>query len=83
VHSTVSTTAATVLTKLIGDNIAYTDTVEMRYGIAARSFRSFHQAAEEASISRFYGGIHFKDGITAGQEQGKKLGKYLLNKFNL
>jgi hypothetical protein len=82
-HSTVSTTAATVLTKLIGDNIAYTDTVEMRYGIASRSFRSFHQAAEEASISRFYGGIHFKDGITAGQEQGKKLGKYLLNKFNL
>jgi len=82
-HSTVSTTAATLLTKLIGDNIAYTDTVEMRYGIESRSFKSFHQAAEEASISRFYGGIHFKDGITAGQEQGKKLGKYLLNKFNL
>lgn len=82
-HSTVSTTAATLLTHLIGDNHAYTDTVETRYGIAARSFRSFHQAAEEASISRFYGGIHFKDGITAGQDQGKKLGKYLLNKFNL
>lgn len=82
-HSTVSSTAATILTKLLGDNIAYTDTVEMRYGIPSRSFSSFHQAAEEASISRFYGGIHFKDGITSGQEQGKKLGKYLLNKFNL
>jgi hypothetical protein len=82
-HSTVSTTAAILLTKLIGDNVAYTDTVEMRYGIESRSFKSFHQAAEEASISRFYGGIHFKDGIIAGQDQGHKLGKYLLNKFNL
>lgn len=54
-HSTVSSTAAVILTHFIGENFSYVDTVETRYGIEARPFKSFNQAAEEASISRFYG----------------------------
>lgn len=77
-HSTVSTTAAIVLTHFFGPNFAYTDTVEKRYGIDDRSFTSFEAAAEEASISRFYGGIHYMDGIQAGQAQGRILGKHFL-----
>lgn len=77
-HSTVSTTAAIVLTHYFGPNFSYTDTVEKRYGIADRSFKSFEAAAEEASISRFYGGIHYMDGIEAGQTQGRILGKHFL-----
>jgi hypothetical protein len=82
-HSTVSSTAAVILTHFIGENFSYVDTVETRYGIEARPFKSFNQAAEEASISRFYGGIHFMDGITSGQSQGKKLGNHILKKLNL
>lgn len=82
-HSTVSSTAAVLLTHLIGDNFAYTDTVETRYGIPAKDFTSFHQAAEQASISRFYGGIHFMDGITNGQVQGKKIGYHIIKKLKL
>ena len=82
-HSTVSSTAAVILTHFIGENFAYVDTVETRFGIEARPFTSFHQAAEEASISRLYGGIHFMDGITSGQSQGKQLGNHILKKLNL
>jgi hypothetical protein len=75
--------AAEVLTQLVGDGFAYTDTVERRYGIADRKFSSFMQAAEEASQSRFTGGIHFKDAIVNGQILGRAMGKAGLKKLGL
>jgi membrane-associated phospholipid phosphatase len=80
-HSTISTTAAIILTHFFGENFAYEDTVEMRYGIDKRPFKSFKLAAKEAAMSRLYGGIHFIDGITAGQKQGQILGDYLVEKW--
>ncbi|RYF91415.1 MAG: phosphatase PAP2 family protein, partial [Chitinophagaceae bacterium] len=69
-HSTISAAAATVLTHYLGENFAYTDTVEVKFGLPTRNFTSFMQAADEAGISRFYGGIHFMDAITNGRTQG-------------
>lgn len=80
-HSTVSASSATILTHFFGDNYRYTDTVEVRYGLAPRSFNSFQQAAMEAGISRFYGGIHFMDAIDNGRWQGLKVGEWVLNKL--
>ena len=80
-HSTISAAAAEVLTAQLGDNIAYKDTTEVRFGLFERDFKSFRQAAEESSISRVYGGIHFSDATTAGNTQGKKIGRYLLEKI--
>lgn len=77
-HSTISTTAATILTHYFGDNFAYTDTVEEKYHLASRDFTSFIQASEEASISRLYGGIHFMDAIVEGQVQGRLVGKWVI-----
>jgi hypothetical protein len=82
-HSVVSSTAAEVLTKFLGPEFAYTDTVERRYGIADRKYSSFQQAAEEASQSRFAGGIHFKDAIENGQTLGRAMGKAGLKKLGL
>ncbi|MFT3934740.1 MAG: vanadium-dependent haloperoxidase [Chitinophagaceae bacterium] len=79
-HSCISATSAVILTKYIGDNFAYTDTVETSYGLKPRSFTSFQQAATEAGISRFYGGIHFMDAIDNGREQGLKVGEWILKK---
>ncbi|MCC9166990.1 vanadium-dependent haloperoxidase [Pontibacter harenae] len=79
-HSTISAAAAVVLTHYFGDDFAYEDTVEMRYGLPARKFTSFHQAAEEAAISRFYGGIHYKDAIENGLTQGLQVGNWVLQK---
>lgn len=80
-HSVVSAATASILTHYFGDNFAYTDSVEISYGLPARSFTSFFQASEEAGISRFYGGIHFMDAITNGQQQGTKVGTWVLKKI--
>ncbi|MGV3505278.1 MAG: vanadium-dependent haloperoxidase [Adhaeribacter sp.] len=79
-HSTISAAAATVLTHYFGDNFAYTDTVEERFQLPARKFTSFQQAAIEAGISRFYGGIHFMDAIDQGRLQGLQVGDWVLQK---
>jgi hypothetical protein len=82
-HSVASNAAATVLTQLFGENFAYDDHTEVEFDLPVRSFQSFHQAADEASISRLYGGIHFRDGVLNGAAQGKKVGEQVLKKFGL
>lgn len=79
-HSTITASAATVLEALYGDNFAFQDTSDLRYIGMQRHFNSFRQAADEASISRVYGGIHYRSGIEAGAEQGKKIGELVVRK---
>ena len=79
-HSCASATSQAILTKCIGDNFAFTDTVEVKFGLPRRDFTSFKQAAKEAAISRFYGGIHFMDAIDNGFVQGEKTGELILEK---
>ncbi|EON78776.1 hypothetical protein ADIS_0673 [Lunatimonas lonarensis] len=78
-HSTISTTSAEILTHFFGEEFEYTDTVEEKYFLGTRDFDSFYHAANEASISRLYGGIHFMDAIENGQTQGKAVGKWVVN----
>ncbi len=80
-HSVISTTAAEILTAYFGENYAYQDDVEVKYGLPARSFESFRAAASEAAISRLYGGIHFRPAIDDGVVQGQKIGRYVLGKL--
>jgi PAP2 superfamily len=82
-HSTVSSAAAEALTKMYGDNFAYTDTSELEFGIANRSFTSFRQAAEENNWARFYGGIHFHSSCIVSTEHGKKVGTLVVSKLRL
>ena len=44
---------------------------------ATRSFTSFNQAADEAGLSRIYGGIHFSFDNAAGLASGRALGQYV------
>jgi hypothetical protein len=80
-HSTVSSTAAEILTSVFGDAFAFTDSSELEYNLPVRSFKSFREAASEASISRVYGGIHYRSGCEGGNKQGKKLGEIILKKL--
>lgn len=68
-HSVQSGAAAQVLTDLFGP-LAFTDRTHESRGLPARSFGSFLEAAQEAAISRLYGGIHFRTAIERGLEQG-------------
>jgi hypothetical protein len=80
-HSTISALSATVLTHFLGGHFKYTDTVEVKYGLAPRSFNSFQEAAIEAGVSRFYGGIHFKDAVDNGRLQGLNVGNWVVMKI--
>lgn len=80
-HSVTSNASAEVLTNLLGDNFAYTDSVEVKYGLPARSFQSFRQAADQAAISRLYGGIHYMPAIKNGAEQGKQVGQFIIKRL--
>jgi hypothetical protein len=78
----VSATAAIVLTHFFGEKFAYTDNVEAGFGITPRHFNSFREAANEAAISRFLGGIHFMDAINNGLIQADKVGNWVVNKLD-
>ena len=75
-HSVISSAAAIVLTELFGEKFAFADSTETEFGLPVRHFDSFKQAAEEAAISRFYGGIHYMPAIVNGQEEGYAIGEF-------
>jgi hypothetical protein len=74
-HSVQSAAAATVLTDLFGENYRFTDNTQEDLGLEARTYNSFNEAAEEAAISRLYGGIHYRPAIEIGLAQGKCIGE--------
>ena len=77
-HSVQSGALAEIMTDLFGDNFAFTDyTHDYRTDIngTARPYSNFYELAREAAISRMYGGIHFKEAIELGLEQGYQIGR--------
>jgi hypothetical protein len=82
-HSVISAASAEVMTRHFGDNFAYTDSSEREFGIRDRSFKSFREAAQEASMSRLYGGIHFRCDLDRGNEVGRRIGEYIVGKLHL
>ncbi len=78
-HSVQSGAAAAALTALLGETVAFEDSTHIRDGLPARKFNSFWEAANEAGISRLYGGIHYRSAIEHGLEQGRCVGTFAAN----
>ncbi len=74
-HSTFSGAAATVLARYFDANRSFAVTSDD--GLSTRNFTSFQAAADEAAMSRLYGGIHYntsnQDGLTIGKSIGAKV----------
>ncbi len=90
-HSTFSAAAAEVLKRFTGsDNFG--DSVPRKAGSSAvepgtvphadvtLSWATFSDAADEAGVSRRYGGIHFEDADLRGREMGRLIGAQAWNK---
>jgi hypothetical protein len=60
---------------MFGDGYAFVEHTHDSRGLAPRSFGSFLEAADEAAISRLYGGIHFRAAIVNGIAQGRAIGR--------
>ena len=82
-HSAFSAAAAAVLARFFGgDRMAFSarsDTPELR--AVVRRFTSFSAAAEEAGMSRIYGGIHFHFSHLDGLAVGDAVGRYVFDNF--
>jgi len=48
---------------------------------AQRSFTSISAAAEEATLSRIFGGQHFRFDLTTGQRLGRDVADFVLDTF--
>jgi PAP2 superfamily/Bacterial Ig-like domain len=79
-HSTFSGAASTVLASFFGANYSFS-TNSLGLPGTNRQFTSFSQAADEAGMSRIYGGIHYMSANLAGLDAGRKLGSYVVNNF--
>ncbi len=73
-HSTQSGAAAVVLTQFFGENFTFEDKTHVREKLPVRTYKDFWDAANEAGISRLYGGIHFRAAIDRGLDQGRCIG---------
>lgn len=77
-HSGQSAAAMAALEGQFGQNVAFVDHAHDADGFASRSFNSIFAAAEEAGMSRLYGGIHFQ----SGNLNGRALGRCVAAKVN-
>ncbi|MGH2571821.1 MAG: vanadium-dependent haloperoxidase, partial [bacterium] len=75
-HSVQSGAASRVLEAMFGTAYAFVDDTHANRNppLSPRSFSSFAAAADEAAVSRLYGGIHYRAAIDLGVQQGRLIG---------
>jgi len=76
-HSAFSGAGSSVLADILGDDQSF-ETYSLGLPNVYRTFDSFEQAADEAGMSRIYGGIHFQKANTEGLRVGRKIGEYVV-----
>jgi hypothetical protein len=77
-HSAISAAAAEVLTAFFGKHYEFSATAP---NVATREFDSFWDAANEAGMSRIYGGIHFSFSNEDGKALGEDVAEWVLESF--
>jgi hypothetical protein len=81
-HSIISSASAGILDKIFGTDTPFVDDTERAWGWPDRKFKNVQHAAEEASMSRIYGGIHYIEAINEGMAEGKKIADFVYAKFH-
>ena len=79
-HAVLSGAAAAMLRELFGNAGPFTDHTYDYMGLAPRTFSSIWGIAEDAGMSRLYGGIHYLTTIQSGLQQGLLVTNNILNK---
>jgi hypothetical protein len=80
-HAVISASAAEVLISFFErDHAEFNVTSEVLPGVQ-RSFTSISAAAEEATLSRIFGGQHFRTDLTTGQRLGREVADFVVDNF--
>jgi hypothetical protein len=80
-HSTFSASAAQILTNFYGSDAMNFCSKQELNDTNKRCYTSFSQAADEAGMSRVYGGIHWQFDNSAGLQAGRALAQNVYGKF--
>lgn len=70
-----------MLTTLLGKDVSFTTIADPSLNLASSTFNSFTQAADEAGMSRVYGGSHWLSDNRDGLIVGRNLGNYVVQNF--
>ena len=80
-HAVISASGASVLISFFRRNhFDFSVTSEVLPGVD-RSFTSFSAAAEEATLSRIFAGVHFRSDLTAGKRLGRQVADFVVDNF--
>lgn len=80
-HAVISAAGAEVLISFFHKHhFEFDVTSEVLPGVA-RSFTSFPAAAEEATLSRIFAGVHFEFDLTTGQRLGDDVADFVVDNF--
>jgi hypothetical protein len=80
-HAVISAAGAEVLISFFHkDHFEFNVTSEVMPGVD-RSFTSFRAAAEEATLSRIFAGVHFLFDLTTGQRLGSDVADFVVDNF--
>lgn len=79
-HSAFSAAAAEILAAFFGTDKVHFEIGSDSLAGTTRTYESFRAATEEIGMSRIYGGIHFPSANRDGQELGKRVALYILQK---
>ena len=80
-HAVISAAGATVLRSFLEeDQFDFKVTSEVLPGVE-RSFQSFSAAAEEATLSRIFAGVHFRSDLIAGGALGSAVAQFVVDNF--
>lgn len=79
-HSALSVASAVILEELFGKNQPFTDHTYDYMGMAPRNYASYMAIGLEAGLSRFYGGIHYKQSLDDGTEVGIRVAENILSR---
>lgn len=80
-HSTQAGAFASVMNGIYGPAYAFTDQTNGGNFGGNRSFASFNAAADEAAVSRLYGGIHYSFSNNLGKDIGQQIGNNINKLF--
>jgi hypothetical protein len=80
-HGAVQGAPARVMTDYFGNRYAFTTTSAFFGPGVTRSYASFDEYAEEGSLARILGGMHFRNSTEEGARQGKQIGNWILAHF--
>jgi hypothetical protein len=80
-HAVISAAGAAVLAAVLQrDHLDFTVTSEVLPGVT-RSFASLSAAADEATQSRIFAGVHFRSDLTSGHRLGRDIADFVLDHF--